>query len=344
MPAASIDFALAASAMVLLTVGAMYGENMVAEPFLDTEVNDLGRHYQMGRYMLLSQGDPADWGTGEEPTGLGFAAEGDNYELDIDKISRLNPSNAYAVNYTTLWEALNVEDVSFRIGVETLFDISLGLTSAQNQGAETVYNFSASTSREGYPLASKVSYYVAVRDSIYSAAGTTDDDGTGTVEFTLPNSKSGTALLVGIARIDESIVSYDVLPFAHVSGSPDPSGTYATLSPKDFTLHVDLDPDASILNAAVFSLDFTFNLTAAGLDYEIPRLLDPGPMILVLTGSNASAYWAEWVAYPQVPLEMGSDMSADQIVSDVNRVSYVVVIEGARYRCSIEFRSPKENE
>lgn len=344
MPAASIDFALAASAMVLLTVGAMYGVNMVAEPFLDTEVNDLGRYYQIGRYMLLSQGEPAGWGTGEEPTGLGFAAEGDDYELDVDKISRLNPSNAYAVNYTTLWEALNVEDVSFRIEFEPLFNISLGLASSQDIGAETVYNFSASTSREGYPLASTVSYYVAVRDSIYSAAGTTDDDGAGTVEFNIPNSKSGTALLVGIAKMDESIVSYDVFPFAHESGLPDPAGTYATLSPKDFVLHVDLDPDASALNAAVFSLDYTFNLTASGSDYEIPRLLDPGPMILVLTGSNASAYWAEWVPYPQVPLEMGSDMSANHVISDVNRVTYVVVIEGARYRCNVEFRSPEENE
>jgi hypothetical protein len=67
-------------------------------------------------------------------------------------------------------------------------------------------------------------------------------------------------------------------------------------------------------------------------------------MINVVTGSNASDYWVEWVAYPQIPLETGADMSADYVISDVVSVSYMVSVKGASYRFIMEFRSPKVHD
>lgn len=121
-------------------------------------------------------------------------------------------------------------------------------------------------------------------------------------------------------------------------------GTFTTLSPLNHTLYLDLVAGATAWNAAVFSHSYSFNLTADGSYYDIPRLLEGSPMILTLTGVNGSVRWAEWVAYPQVPLEMGADMSDDYVVSDVNLASYLVDINGGLYRFKIKFRSPAEYE
>lgn len=340
MPTASIDFTLATFTMIFLVMGTISGINMVAEPYIEPGAHDQERYSQLGRYILLSQGNPADWGSGGILTGLGFSSGGGAYKLDIDKVTRLNPSNAYAINYSSLWQALGVDDVSFSIEVDTLFDLALNLTSSQGQGNTTVYTFSALTASSGYPVQAQLSYYVVLRNFTYSATGSTNGMGLGSIQFTLPDSQNGTALLVGMAKMSGSIVSYDVLPFAHNSGEPKASGTYAILNPLNHVLNVDLHKGATAWNAAVFTKNYAFNLTSNGANYTIPHLLDASPMIIVLTGANSSDCWAEWVAYPQVPLEIGANMSDDYTVSDVVTVTYVVGIEGASYRLTFKFRSP----
>jgi len=342
MTTASIDFTLATIAMIVVTLGAIFGVSMVVAPHLDGSVHGIERYQQIGRYILQSRGEPAGWGTGGTPTQLGLAAGGDPYTLDIDKVTLLNPDHPQSVNYSTLWQALGIDDVSFRISVEPLFNLTLTLTPSQVQGSDTVYDFSATTMRDGFPLPCQVSYYVAVGNSTYSSSGSTTLGGSGTVQFTLPNSLNGTALLIGIARAESSITSFDVLPFAHNIGQPNQPGAFASLSPLDYTLGVSLTGGAAAWNAVVFSYDYSFNLTASGSGYLIPRLLAGGPMVVTLTGINGTDRWAEWVAYPQIPLEVGGDMDDDYVVSDVRALEYVVEIEGGLYRFRMNFRSPAE--
>lgn len=340
MPTASIDFTLATFTMIFLVLAAISGINMVAEPFIEPVAHDQERYGQLGKYILLSKGNPTDWGSGGIPIGLGFSSGEGAYELDIDKVTRLNPSNAYAVNYSSLWQALGVDDVSFRIEVDTLFDLTLNLTSSQGLGNATVYTFSALTESRGYPVQAQLSYYVALSNSTYLATGSTDEMGLGSIQFTLPNSQNGTALLVSIAKMSGPIVSYEILPFAHNSGEPEASGTFATLNPLKHVLDIDLRQGATAWNAAVFTKKYAFNLSSNGANYTIPHLIDASPMIIVLTGVNSSDCWAEWVAYPQVPLEIGADMLDDQAVSDVVTITYVIGIEEASYRLTFKFRSP----
>jgi hypothetical protein len=80
------------------------------------------------------------------------------------------------------------------------------------------------------------------------------------------------------------------------------------------------------------------------MNYTIPHLLDGSPRVLVVTGRNSTQYWAEWVAYPQIPLEVGVDIEADYVVSDVYSVSYIVEVEGATYRFKMMFRRPHQYE
>ncbi|MEE8354943.1 MAG: hypothetical protein V3S09_03875 [Candidatus Bathyarchaeia archaeon] len=342
MSTASIDFTLAAIAMIVVTLGAVFGVSMVVAPYLEGDVHGVERYQQIGRYILLSKGEPSGWGTGGIPNELGLAAGGSPYELDIDKVTRLNPDHPQSVNYSTLWQALGIDDVSFRISVEPLFNLILTMASSQVQGSDTVYTFSSTTVRDGYPLPCQVTYYIAVGNSTYSSSGSTALNGSGTVQFTLPNSSNGTAVLIGIARAEKSITSFDVLSFAHNTSQPNQPGAYASLSPLDYTLGVSLAGGASAWNAAVFSYGYSFNLTASGSDYIIPRLLAGGPMVVTLTGINGTDRWVEWVAYPQVPLEVGGDMEDDYVVSDVWVVEYVVEIEGGLYRYGMKFRSPAE--
>jgi len=342
LPTASVDFTLAAIAMIVVALGAVFGVSMVVAPHLEVDVHGVERYQQIGRYILLSKGEPAGWGTGGTPTELGLATGGDPYELDIDKVTRLNPDHSQSLAYSTLWQALGIDDVSFRISVEPLFNLTLTLASSQVQGSDTEYDFSATTLRDGFPLPCQVSFYVAVGNSTYSSSGPTTLDGSGTVQFTLPNSLNGTVVLIGIARTESSITSFDVLPFAHNISQPSQPGAFASLSPLDNTLGVSLTGGASAWNAAVFSYAYSFNLTASGSDYIIPRVLAGGPMVVTLTGVNDTDRWAEWVSYPQVPLEVGGDMDDDYVVSDVRVVEYIVEIEGGLYRCRMTFRSPAE--
>jgi hypothetical protein len=337
-----VDFTLAAIAMIVVALGAVFGVSIVVAPYLDGNVHGVERYQQIGRYILLSRGKPSGWGTGGTPTELGLAAGGNPYELDIDKVTRLNPDHSQSLNYSTLWQALGIDDVSFRISVEPLFNLTLTLASSQVQGSDTVYDFSATTMRDGFPLPCQVSYYVAVGNSTYSSSGSTTLGGSGNVLFALPNSLNGTALLIGIARAESSITSFDVLPFAHNIGQPSQPGAFTSLSSVDYTLGVSLADGAATWNAAVFSHDYSFNLTASGSDYIIPWLLDGGLMVVTLTGINGTDRWAEWVAYPQIPFEVGGDMDNDYVVSDVSALEYVVEIEGGLYRFRMNFRSPAE--
>jgi len=344
MPTASIDLLLASVAMIIMVIGAIYGVNLAVEPYMAGQSVQLERYHQIGRCMLLSPGEPGGWGAGGAPTALGFAAPGGAYELDIDKVTRLNPSNAYALSYFQLWSALGIGDVAFRIRVDMPFNLTLSLASSQLQGDNTTYTFNASTNLRGYPLPADVRYYVAVRDFTDSKRGETGSDGSGTVEFSLPNNLSGTALLVGFARVGESVVSCSVLPFAHSSPPPEAPGSFATLSPLNYTLHIALTGGGSVTNAAVLSLGYVFNLTGDGATYTVPHLLDASPMVLVLTGVNGSDHWAEWVTYPQVPLVVGADMSDAYAISDVASVPYLVEVKGVLYRFEVRFRSPREDD
>jgi hypothetical protein len=312
------------------------------KPYLEEQYVPLDRYHQIGRYLLLSQGEPEGWGVGVDPTVLGFASDSGVYRLDIDKVTRLNPSNAYTLNYSSLWQALGIDDISFRIRVEPLFNVTLKTTSSQPQGNETAYTFTVSTNKRGYPLPANFSYHVAIRDYIDSGTGATNTNGTGTVELTLANSLNGTAILSVLARVEQSVGSFGTLRFSHRSDPVEPDGTFATLSPLDYKIDVNLSAGASVINAAVFSYGYAFNLTETGGSYPIPHLLDASPMVLVVTGLNGSGFWAEWTTYPQVPLVVGADMSDQHIVSDVAPVSYIVEVKGTLYSFEVRFRSPAE--
>ena len=151
MPTASIDFTMATLAIIMVIAGAIYGVNMVAAPYLETSKSE-SRNYQIGRSILLSEGSPVDWGKEGTPISFGLADGNEAYSLDINKVSRLNPENEYAVKYSTLWRTLGVYDVSLRMEIFQIYNLSLSLELLIDNGENTTYTFQAACTRDGFPI------------------------------------------------------------------------------------------------------------------------------------------------------------------------------------------------
>lgn len=352
MPASSIDTILACSIMIILVSSAMAITSMTVHPSLNelSHRNDIERYQQLAKYILLNPGTPPNWGSMPEviPSSFGLASVNPPhpYQLDVDKVSRLNGENAYSITYLQLLEAFGVRDVALRIEVETLFHVSVNLVSTSMGENETTYNFEILTKKSGLPVSAKLSCYVISKDYVDSLVSSTSSSGNGSVSFTIPNLANGTALLVSFAKIENQIVAFNVHSFSHNSSMPETNGTFMRLSPLNYTLNVSFSyPNEEVLRAQVFTYSYTFETTQISRDnqtaeYGLPHLLDSSPMIIVVTGSNGSSSFAEWASYPQLPMEMGADLSGLDAASKIVSLNYIVTINFALYEFNIKFAGP----
>lgn len=345
MPSSSIDTFLASSVMIVLALSGIVGTSKLMEPYLNDLANrDSTERFQyLASHLLLTTGTPANWGQlkGTRPTSLGLAKANalKPYELDIDKVTRLNSGNIYRLDYPDLWQMLGVKDVSFRIEIRTLFELSIELVSNSNQGSQTMYEFEIISTKSGVPVAANLSSYVIVKDFVNRTTTLTSSNGVGTFSLGIPNSINGTALLLVFAQstANPQVIAFNTHAFVHHSPNPSPNSTFTRLSPLDYVLNVSLlSPSVEILCSQIFTFNYNFNLTvtvqdAQTIEYAIPHLIDRSPMILVLTGLNGSTSFAEWVTYPQVPLEVGANFSESIAGSRIAVQNHIVAIDSALY-------------
>ena len=344
MPASSIDTFLACSVMIALVLSAMVGATGILHPFLNglSYKNHVERQHQLTKYLLLTTGTPSNWGCMSEvvPNSFGLASISSfhPYELGIDKVSRLNNENSYSITYPQLLESLGTRDVALRIEIKTLFDLSVNLTSTSQDESETTYNFEFSTEKSGLPISAQLRCYVVVKDYVRNLTSSTSSSGNGSGNVAIPNSKNGTALLVAFAETKPQMVAFNVYSFSHNSSTPEPNGTFMRLNPLNSVLNASfLYSDEEVLRAQVFTYSYCFNLTQISgdsqtVEYNIPHLLDASPVILALTGFNGTSSFAEWVSYPQLPLEIGADLSMSNVVS----FTHIVTIDYAFYDLTIK--------
>jgi len=348
MVATTIDTLLSCFVMVTLVLTSMVGVYTVVHPFLQEQQSlyKMQVNQKLAEYILLGPGYPVNWGSDLATflTDFGLAEYGSvaPYELDIDKVTRLNSENAYNVSFLDVFSALGTQDKPFRITIKPVFDVSVNLTSKQEGPTETVYHFQISTERSSLPIAADLCCYAVFSDQVVSNASSTSNAGEGSVDVTLQNEGSGTALFIVIAKADSKTASYAVYPFAHQSSSnPNSQGAYATLSPIDYTLRIDLVSDEDKMSHAMimtysnwFSLS-EINESQATMFYELPRLLDPSPMVVVGTGLDGSTSFAEWTVYPQVPVVFGSNFTGEGDLLDSYAFRYLVTINSAVYECEV---------
>jgi hypothetical protein len=334
--------------MVVLIASAMIGTTKIAQPHIQSMSNSgvVGHYKGIAEYIFLNEGTPTEWGKDRDeiPTLFGLASATQSpYELDLDKVTRLNGNNIFSVSYERMLAALGFKDMSLSIKIQSIFDLSINMTSKQSGLTETNYTFRIEASRAGYPVEARLRCYAVIDDYIVSVCSATDDEGTGSVEVTLPNSFNGAAVLVAFARAEshDQIAAWNAHAFGHNSESPKPNLTFAQLSPTNYVLNASYTyPSVNVTNAHVFTCDYNsaiFRIASGNQsdEYSIPRIIDASPMIIVLSGTNSSQTFAEWIGYPQIPLEAGPASANSSLQSTALAFTYIVSVDSVLYKASV---------
>ncbi|MGB9853859.1 MAG: hypothetical protein ACPLRY_03510 [Candidatus Bathyarchaeales archaeon] len=348
MPAISIDTFFACSLMVLLVLSAMAATTKIIYPSInDTlDAEAAKRFREIAEYMLLSPGEPSNWGqnrtTVPETFGLAKAYTENPYTLDLDKVSRLNGENLYALSYAQIFTSLGIQDVSFRLEIKPVFDVCINLTEVFESADQTTYEFEVLTEKSGAAVSALLRLYV-VAENFLETSAMYYSDGEVHLNVTVPNAVNGPALLVVFAKasFNPKIASFGVYSFAHNSPEPAEKDTFLRLSPLNYSLTATLArPEVVLSNAYSLTFNYSSTLTQNANEnqfatFSIPKLLDSSPTVLVVTGWNSTEFFAEWVAYPQIPLQVGASFADSQSFSNVFSYTYLVTIGSAIYQCTV---------
>jgi len=355
MPAVSVDTFFACTLMVIVVLSAMAGASKIILPYVNNAVglNAPERYEQLSKYVLLSAGAPSDWGQNGQADpqvfGLGKADSGNPYELDVDKVTRLNDENQYSVSYADAFASFGLPDVSFSLEIKPVFEVITNLTAIFDADNITVYQFEILTEKDGAPVSAEIKCRI-IAESYLNTADTIPSDGKVYQNITIPDSVNGPALLVAFARhaYDDRIVSYGSYAFAHNSTETETRGTYLKLSPLNYLLNASIvHPETNLSEAYAVTFDYSASLEQVSRSndsavYQIPRFLDPSPVVIVLTGRNSTVFFAEWVAYPQVPTRFGADFTNSASLSSIYAFTYMVKVGSVIYRCTVRLGGPRE--
>jgi hypothetical protein len=345
MPATSVDTFFACTLIVMVVVVSMAATTKIVMPYISglQDLNEEEYCRKIVEHTIVSSGSPAGWGQNWSITPEAFGlAEGNSftYELDSDKVSRLNSQNTYALSYLEMLEALRIEKVALKFSFSQIMDVSVTLNSNVTVGDSTTYLFNISVSRDQAPVATSLQCYVVANNFLNNASSSTSSTGQGAIEVEIPNDSNGTALLIVFARAsyDSRVTAQEVYAFGHLSSEPSPNNTFLNMSPLNNTLQVDPNvSEVSLENAYEFSYGYEYALTLTSNEtYAIPNFLDSSPKVLAITGWNGSSFFTEWTTYPQVPLEMGANFEDAECFS----FNYVVTIDEVFYRLNVQCGGP----
>jgi hypothetical protein len=343
MPTVSIDTFFACSLIVcvaLLATASFAGTMQIKINSLQ-DLNKDDYLKTIAEQIVTSIGTPEDWGSSgttiPENFGLDSSASPYLYELDIDKITRLSSQSNYSLSYFQVSQAARLNNLALGISISQMLTITAELSANTTVGDETTYTFTISVSQAQGPINASLHCYVVASDFLVDAYNITSDAGVGAISFQIPNSSDGPALLIVFARasFDDRLTAYGVYSFAHLSQEPPPNHTFLGFSPLNYTLN--LNPKIS--NAAVddgyaFSYAYQSNLTStSNTTYAIPEFLDKSPIVLVISGHNDTASFAEWIAYPDIPLEFGANFAN----MEKNVFVYTTSVKETLYKLTLSF-------
>jgi hypothetical protein len=337
--------------MVILVVSSMAILPTILNPFFNgmTGRNEDELLSQLDQYILLGTGTPSDWGCYRRSVANDFGLASSTlqpYDLDIDKVTRLNGESAFALTYNDLLESLKVANIAVRIQIQPLFETTISMSSSSNDGNATSYSFDITTQNSGLTIISDLSCYLIIKNYVSHTACSTDSHGDTLVNFTIPNSISGNALVTifARARAEPTVGSFVVYSFGHEASIPHDEGTFMKLSPLNHVLNVSKSyADEQVSGAFAISYGYWGNMTLLShltqtAEYSIPNFCDNSITILVLTGLNHTESFSEWETYPQVPLTIGVNFDASTGASSVISNDYVVKIKSGLYRLRIQSR------
>jgi hypothetical protein len=288
--------------------------------------------------LVSSPGYPDNWGmqTGlPQQFGLAKTDAADAYELDIDKVNRLNSQNIYTLSYFDVVTRSKINNVALGIKLNQVMDITLHKINTVTIGGNISFSLSANTAINSKPTLSNLHLYAIGNGYLTEVNTNTNDEGFAEVTIQVPITQLASSLLVAFAQapFDHRVTSYAIYNFSSETQEPTPTEDSLRLSPLNNILHLNatVAADYQTLNCYVFTYSQQRSLNIVDYQCALPRFLDNSPSVIVSCGIKASVQSVEWTAYPQVPLSCGSNFSG----TDRNISSYLVTVEGVIYRLEI---------
>jgi hypothetical protein len=337
LPASSFDtfFACTIIIAVALIGMAFLGSTMQTRIASTQDINKDSYLKAIADHIITNPGSPTEWGTSSAlPVDFGLASTFShcNYELDLDKICRLNSLNNYSLSYLDLSNAARL-NIALGIKVSQLMTVNIMQSSNSTVGSNISFTFQISANIDSKPASASIHCYFASDTYLTEVNASIPDIGIGQVTVQIPASETENVLLIAFARasIDDRITSYAIYNFAHSTQESNPSNRDLALSPLNYNLNLN-DTSLRVLKGYVFSYSYQYNLSFfEDSQAAIPKLLDESPLVLTVEGINGTDHFQEWTAYPQIPLRIGADFDG----SEQNIFSYIVTINRVLYRLDL---------
>ena len=327
MPSTSIDTFFACTIIVAaaLIATAFLCSTMQTSISSTQNINKESYLQAIADHIITNPGTPINWGTSSGvPTDFGLAAGSSTipYELDIDKITRLNNLNNYSLSYLDMENAAKLNNIALGITVSQIMSINIEQTSNSAIGNDASFTFAILTSIDSEPTSASLNCYVVANNYLSNVTDSTSGIGVGYVTVQIPSAATDNAMLIVFARasFDDRITSYAIYNFLNSTQESAPSNDILTLTPLNYTLSFTTNStDLTIQNGYVFSYVYQQNLTSVqgATQYLIPTIIDKSPLVIVICGFNNDTYFQEWTSYPQVPLTAGSTLRAKNKTSSV---------------------------
>ncbi len=343
MPSTSIDtfFACTIIVAVALIATAFLCSTMQTSINSTQDINKESYLQAIADHIITNPGAPINWGTSSSvPADFGLAAGSSTipFELDIDKITRLNNLNNYSLSYVDMENAAKLNNIALGITVSQVMSINIEQTSNSTIDNNVSFTFAILTSIDSEPTSASLNCYVVANNYLSNVTDSTSGIGVGYVTVQIPSAETGDAMLIVFAResFDDRITSYAIYNFLNSTQESAPSNDILTLTPLNYTLSFTTNStDLTIQNGYIFSYTYQQNLTPVQgtTQYLIPTIIDKSPFVMVLCGVSNGAYFQEWTSYPQVPLQAGSSFED----SEQNVFSYMVTINGVLYKVDVSF-------
>ena len=303
-------------------------------------INEQSYLQAIADHIVTSPGTPSNWGTsGQTPADFGLAASHPAfpYELDIDKVTRLNSLNNYSISYFDMETASKLNNIALGIAVSQIMNVNIQQSSSSTTSSGESFTLSISTSIDSEPASASLNCYIVANNYLNNITGSTSDAGLGTVTVQIPRAATSAMIIVfARASFDDRITSYAIYNLENSTQETVSSSGFLTLSPLDYKLNFSINSsDLTIQNGYIFSYSYQQNLSykPGAVQCPIPEIVDKSPLIIVVYGVNNGAYFQEWVSYPQVPFNAGSDFSGSQR----NVFTYTVTVNGVLYKLEISF-------
>ena len=341
MPTSSIDTFFACTRIVAAALIATAFLTSTMQTRIDNtqDINKQNYLKAIADHIITNPGAPIDWGKSSlAPEDFGLAAKPSTipFELDLDKVTRLNSLNNYSLSYFNMETASKLNNIALGVRFSQYMTVNIQQSSNSTSGGNTLFTFAVSTSINSKPATATLHCY-AVANNYFGNVTSEAPSGVGEVAVQIPTAKTGNAVLVVFARatFDQRITSYAIYNFADSTQETTSSSNALALNPLNYTLGIVANsPGVAVQNGHVFSYSYQQNLSISnGVQCAIPKIIDNSPLIIVVCGLDNSAYFQQWVAYPQIPLSAGSSFAG----SEQNVFSYVVTVNGVLYRADLSF-------